>query len=74
MDTGHYLHTDLELKTQEEAVETLHRMLDRQEDMIPYIKGIHLQQAVPDWGLCEGVVADAPRASGGSGGTVPQSL
>ena len=39
-------HTDLELRTQEEAVEALHRMLDRQEDMIPYIKGIHLQQSL----------------------------
>lgn len=46
LDTGHYLHTDLELQTQEEAVEALHRMLDRQEDMIPYIKGIHLQQSL----------------------------
>ena len=46
LDTGHYLHTDLELRTQEEAVEALHRMLDRQKDMIPYIKGLHLQQSL----------------------------
>ena len=46
LDTGHYLHTDLDLQTQEEAVEALHRMLDRQKDMIPYIKGIHLQQSL----------------------------
>ena len=46
LDTGHYLHTDLDLETQEEAVEALHRMLDKQEDMIPYIKGIHLQQSL----------------------------
>ena len=46
LDTGHYLHTDLDLQTQEEAVEALHRMLDRQEDMIPYIKGLHLQQSL----------------------------
>ena len=46
LDTGHYLHTDLELQTQEEAVEALHRMLDRQKDMIPYIKGLHLQQSL----------------------------
>ena len=46
LDTGHYLHTDLDLQTQEEAVEALHRMLDRQKDMIPYIKGLHLQQSL----------------------------
>ncbi len=46
LDTGHYLHTDLELRTQEEAVAALHRMLDEQEDMISYIKGIHLQQSL----------------------------
>ena len=46
LDTGHYLHTDLDLRTQEEAVEALHRMLDQQKDMIPYIKGIHLQQSL----------------------------
>lgn len=46
LDTGHYLHTDLDLKTQEEAVLALHGMLDRQKDLIPYIKGIHLQQSL----------------------------
>ena len=46
LDTGHYLHTNLDLQTQDEAVEYLHEMLDQQEDMIPYIKGIHLQQSL----------------------------
>ncbi len=46
LDTGHYLHTNLDLQTQDEAVEYLHGMLDKQEDMIPYIKGIHLQQSL----------------------------
>ena len=46
LDTGHFLHTNLELKTQEEGVEYLHKMLDAHESMIPYIKGIHLQQSL----------------------------
>ncbi len=46
LDTGHFLHTNLNLQSQEEAVAYLHQMLDHQEDMIPYIKGIHLQQSL----------------------------
>lgn len=46
LDTGHYLHTNLDLKTQEEAVEYLHRMLDRHGELVSYIRGIHLQQSL----------------------------
>ena len=46
LDTGHFLHTNLDLQTQEEGVAYLHAMLDRHEDMISYIKGIHLQQSL----------------------------
>lgn len=46
LDTGHYLHTNLNLQTQDEAVDYLHEMLDRHADMISYIKGIHLQQSL----------------------------
>lgn len=46
LDTGHYLHTNLQLQTQEEALVYLHEMLDRHEDLIPYIKGMHLQQSL----------------------------
>lgn len=46
LDTGHYLHTNLKLQTQKEALQYLHEMLDRHEDIIPYIKGVHLQQSL----------------------------
>lgn len=46
LDTGHYLHTNRKLQTQKEALVYLHEMLDRHENLIPYIKGIHLQQSL----------------------------
>lgn len=46
LDTGHFLHTNLNLQTQEEGIAYLLKMLNQQEDMIPYIKGIHLQQSL----------------------------
>ena len=54
LDTGHFLHTDLNLMTQEEGLASLHQMLDAHEDLIPYIRGIHLNQSltgsyVKDW-------------------------
>ena len=35
LDTGHYLHTNLDLRDQEEAVDCLHQMLDHHKDFIP---------------------------------------
>lgn len=46
LDTGHYLHTNHELCSQEEAIAYLGEMLDRHEDLLPYFKGIHLQQSL----------------------------
>ena len=46
LDTGHYLHTNLDLHDQDAAVACLHQMLDNHKDLIPYIKGIHLQQSL----------------------------
>ncbi len=46
LDTGHFLHTNRSLKTQTEAVGYLHEMLNRHKDILPYIKGIHLQQSL----------------------------
>lgn len=46
LDTGHFLHTDLDLKTQEEGIGYLHQMLDAHEDLIPYIRGVHLNQSL----------------------------
>ncbi len=46
LDTGHFLHTNLDLKTQEEGVEYLNQMLDAHGDLVSYMKGIHLQQSL----------------------------
>jgi len=46
LDTGHFLHTNLDLKTQEEGVDYLNQMLDAHGDLVSYIKGIHLQQSL----------------------------
>lgn len=46
LDTGHFLHTNLELKTQKEALADLNAMLDRHQELLPYIKGVHLHQSL----------------------------
>ena len=46
LDTGHLLHTNLELSTQEEAVDYIHSMLDKHGELSRYIKGMHLQQSL----------------------------
>lgn len=45
LDTGHYLHTDWDIASQEEGIRYLHEMLDAHEEFLPYFKGIHLQQS-----------------------------
>lgn len=46
LDTGHFLHTNHSLGTQKEALDYLNGMLDCHQELIPYIKGIHLQQSL----------------------------
>ncbi len=50
LDLGHYMNTNSRLRTPEQAVEYLHRMLDKHEQAgIPitdWIKGIHLQMSL----------------------------
>ncbi len=46
LDTGHLLHTNLKLRTQEEAVAYIHECLDRHGDLCQYIRGIHLNQSL----------------------------
>lgn len=45
LDTGHVMHTNLTLQTPDEAVEHIHRVLDRYPDL-SFIKGIHLSQSL----------------------------
>ena len=46
LDTGHLLHTNLELKNQRDGLEYINRMLDEHQDLLKYIKGVHLQQSI----------------------------
>ena len=46
LDTGHYLHTNFHLKDLDSAMDYLNCMLDAHEDLLPYFKGIHLQQSL----------------------------
>lgn len=45
LDTGHLMHLDPDLQTPEEAVDHIHRILDRYDDL-SFIKGIHLSQSL----------------------------
>lgn len=45
LDTGHIMHTNLSLRTPDEAVDHIHRVLDQYADL-SFIKGIHLSQAL----------------------------
>lgn len=47
LDTGHLMHTSLDLRTQEEGLEYIHRVLDGLgDDIIAKIRGMHLHQSV----------------------------
>jgi hypothetical protein len=46
LDTGHLMHTNNDLSTQEEAVKYIHAALDAHGELCRYIKGVHLQQSL----------------------------
>lgn len=46
LDTGHFMNTNPELRTSDDAVACLHSMLDRHKDILPFIKGLHLNQSL----------------------------
>lgn len=46
LDTGHLLHTNLELRSQKEGAAYINRMLDEHRDLLRWIKGVHLQQSL----------------------------
>jgi len=45
LDTGHLMHTNCELQTVDDAVDYIHAILDRYEDL-GFIKGVHLHQSL----------------------------
>lgn len=56
LDTGHLLHTNTRLRTQEQAVAYIHEMIDAHGDTAQAIRGMHLQQSltgsyVEEWGF-----------------------
>ncbi len=46
LDTGHLLHNDLDLNTQEEGVAYIHRLLDAHGELVKCVRGIHLNQSL----------------------------
>ncbi|MDO5422186.1 MAG: TIM barrel protein [Eubacteriales bacterium] len=63
LDTGHLLHTNRSLRTQEEAVSYIERMLDEHGELCGWIKGIHLQQSLSGE-YVESVIANPPKLTG----------
>lgn len=58
-DTGHLLHTDLSLRTQEEGLAYINRRLDEHEraGLLPLFRGMHLQQSMTGE-FCQSLVND----------------
>ena len=46
LDTGHLIHTDSSLRTQEDGVAYVNKQLDEHGDLAKYIKGIHLNKSL----------------------------
>ena len=46
LDTGHLLHTNTSLKTQEEGVAYINQMLDAHGELCRHIRGVHLNQSL----------------------------
>jgi len=46
LDTGHFIHTDTSIRTQQEGITYIHKMLDAHGDLISRIKGVHLNQSL----------------------------
>lgn len=46
LDTGHLMHTNLSLRTQTQALDYIHRILDRHGALCRHIRGIHLNQSL----------------------------
>ena len=46
LDTGHLLHTNTNLRTQEEGIKYIHQMLDKHGELCGRINGVHLNQSL----------------------------
>lgn len=63
LDTGHILHTNLKLRTQEEGLAYIHAMLDAHGELCRYIRGVHLQQSLTGE-YCEEIQKNPPELAG----------
>lgn len=59
LDTGHLLHTRLDLETQAEGVAYIHSLLDAHGDLRQAIRGVHLNQSLTG-AYCRQVMAAPP--------------
>ena len=59
LDTGHLLHTNTKLKTQEEGITYISQMLDEHGELVKYIRGMHLNQSLTGE-YCEEVKKNTP--------------
>lgn len=46
LDTGHMIHLNNDIKTQEEAIDFINEILDNHGSLCKYIKGVHLHQSI----------------------------
>ncbi len=46
LDVGHVLHNDLDIRTQEEGIAYIHRLLDAHGDLCRTVRGVHLHQSL----------------------------
>ena len=46
LDTGHLLHTNTKIRTQEEGVTYINELLDKHGELVKYIRGMHLNQSL----------------------------
>lgn len=46
LDTGHLMNTNRALSSEKEGVEYIGRMLDRYQDFLPFMRGMHLHQSL----------------------------
>lgn len=60
LDTGHLLHTNTALRTQEEGIAYIHQMLDQHGELCKYIRGIHLNQSLTGE-YCENTKKNPPK-------------
>lgn len=60
LDTGHLLHTNIAIRTQEEGLRYIYSILDEHGELCKYIRGVHLNQSLTGE-YCEKTINDPPK-------------